>query len=217
MHMYKWPDWHSYIFFIVFHRVSRSFKIRVMDHTRVWNQRNTKIKWSYWSRAKFEPKYWGRIQETWGRTPKKGSLTKVSKFNALAFSDPKNEAKTPQKEQVLSFANINPNLHYTRVRNEPLFLHNNKCMPTGTRKVLGIVGQDSSYSKSNRLHVDIFRFCFHSFEVYFIDSSIIIGNSHKVSNFNRLFLCTQPIHMQLTVGSPRAMACTIVDSNIKTS
>ena len=37
-------------------------------------------------------------------------------------------------------------------------------------KFLSIVGQDLSDSKSNRLHVDIFRFCFHSFEVYSIDS-----------------------------------------------
>ena len=33
------------------------------------------------------------------------------------------------------------------------------------------VGQDPSDSKSNRLHVDIVRFCFHSFGVYSIDSS----------------------------------------------
>ena len=50
------------------------------------------------------------------------------------------------------------------------------------------VGQDPGDSKSNRLHVDIFRFCFHSFEVYSIDSSKMIGNSPEVSNFNRLFL-----------------------------
>ena len=46
-------------------------------------------------------------------------------------------------------------------------------------KFLGIVGQGPSDSRSNRLHVDIFRFCFHSFEVYFIDSSRMIGNSPK--------------------------------------
>jgi hypothetical protein len=35
-----------------------------------------------------------------------------------------------------------------------------------------IVGQDPSDSESNRLHVDIFWFCFHYVEVYFsIDSS----------------------------------------------
>ena len=43
-------------------------------------------------------------------------------------------------------------------------------------KFLGIVGQDPSEdSSSNQLHVDIFRFCFHSFEVYSIDSSKMIG------------------------------------------
>ena len=35
-------------------------------------------------------------------------------------------------------------------------------------KFLGIVGQDPSDSKSNWIHVDIFRFFFHSFEVCFI-------------------------------------------------
>jgi hypothetical protein len=34
-----------------------------------------------------------------------------------------------------------------------------------------VVGQDPSDSKSSRLNVDIFRFCFHSYEVYSIDSS----------------------------------------------
>ena len=43
-------------------------------------------------------------------------------------------------------------------------------------KFLGIVGQDPSDSKSNRLHVDIFRFCFHSFEVYSIDFSRMISD-----------------------------------------
>ena len=59
------------------------------------------------------------------------------------------------------------------------------------RKFLGIVGQDPSDSKSNRLHIDIFRCCFHSFEsfeVCSIDSSKMISNSPEVSNFNQLFL-----------------------------
>ena len=52
------------------------------------------------------------------------------------------------------------------------------------------LGQGPRDSKSSRLHVEvIFRFCFHSFEVYCcVDSSRMIGNSLKVSNFNRLFL-----------------------------
>ena len=65
-------------------------------------------------------------------------------------------------------------------------------------KFLGIVGKDPSDSKCNQLHVDIFRVCFHSFEVYSIDSPNITGNSPEVLNFNRLFLklnrfiCNQP-------------------------
>ena len=35
-------------------------------------------------------------------------------------------------------------------------------------KCLGIVGQDRGDSTSNQLHVDIFRFCIHSFEVHFM-------------------------------------------------
>ena len=55
---------------------------------------------------------------------------------------------------------------------------------------LGIVGEDPSDSKSNWLHVDIFRFCSHSFdEVYSsTDSSKMIGNSPEFSNSTRLFL-----------------------------
>ena len=49
------------------------------------------------------------------------------------------------------------------------------------------VGQDPSGTKSNRLHVDILRFCCHSFKVYSIDSSKMIGNSLEISNFNQLF------------------------------
>ena len=57
------------------------------------------------------------------------------------------------------------------------------------KKFLGIVGQDPSDSKSSQLHVDIFWFCFHSFEVYSsINSSKMIGNSREVSNFHRLLL-----------------------------
>ena len=56
-------------------------------------------------------------------------------------------------------------------------------------KFLGIVCQDPSDSKSNQLHVDIFRFCLYSFEVlYSIDSSKMISKFPEVSNFNRLFL-----------------------------
>ena len=57
------------------------------------------------------------------------------------------------------------------------------------------VGQDPSDSKFNRLHVDIFQFCFHSFEVYSIDSSKMTGDSPEVLKFNQLFLQTQPVHL----------------------
>ena len=61
----------------------------------------------------------------------------------------------------------------------------NECMGCFTQicgsvpgNFLGIVGQDPSDSKSNRLHVDIFQFFFHSFEVYSsIDYFKMIGNS----------------------------------------
>ena len=66
-----------------------------------------------------------------------------------------------------------------------LSLNRQKAVPG---KFWGIVGQDPGDSKSNRLLVEIFQFCFHSFEVYSIDTSKMIGNSPEVSNFNRLFL-----------------------------
>ena len=59
-------------------------------------------------------------------------------------------------------------------------------------KFLAIVGQDPSDSKSSRLHVDIFRFCFHSCEVCSTDSAEMIDNSPEVSNFNRLCLKLNP-------------------------
>ena len=41
---------------------------------------------------------------------------------------------------------------------------------------LGIISQGCRDSKSSQLHVDIFRFCcFHSVEVYCVDSSKMIG------------------------------------------
>ena len=66
----------------------------------------------------------------------------------------------------------------------------NAGISTGSREVFGhIVGQDPSDSKSNRFHVDIFSFCFHSFKVYsIIDFCKTIGKFLEVSNFNWLFL-----------------------------
>ena len=51
-----------------------------------------------------------------------------------------------------------------------------------------VVGQDPSDSKSNRLHVEILRFCFHTFDVFSIESSKMIGKFPEVLNFNQLFL-----------------------------
>ena len=60
---------------------------------------------------------------------------------------------------------------------------------TALGKCLGIVSQDPHDSKSSRLHVDIFRFCFFIYLVYSsIDSSKMMGHSPEVSNFNWLFL-----------------------------
>ena len=67
--------------------------------------------------------------------------------------------------------------------------HNNFVVSTLVPgKFLGIVSQDPSDSKSNWLHVDIFWFCFYSFEVYLIDSFRMMSRSLKVSNFNWLLL-----------------------------
>ena len=49
-------------------------------------------------------------------------------------------------------------------------------------------GQDPSVSKSNRLHVDIFRFFFINLRYILINSSKMIGKFPEVLNFNRLFL-----------------------------
>ena len=73
-------------------------------------------------------------------------------------------------------------------------------------KFLGIVvGQDPSDSKSNWLHVDIVRFCcFHSFEVYSIDFSKMIGKFPEVLNFQPVMSRTQPVRLQLTASSYRS-------------
>jgi hypothetical protein len=63
-------------------------------------------------------------------------------------------------------------------------------------KFLGIVGQETSDSKSNRLHVDVFWFCFHSFGVYScIDSSKMINNSAESLELQLIISQTQPVHL----------------------
>ena len=60
------------------------------------------------------------------------------------------------------------------------------CQPV-PGEFLSIVSQDLSDFKSNQFHVDIFWFCFHSFEVYSsIDYLKMIGNSLEVPNFSHL-------------------------------
>ena len=55
-------------------------------------------------------------------------------------------------------------------------------------KILGIIGQDPTVSKSNWLHVDIFRFFLYYLEAYSIDSSKMTSKFPKVLNFDQLFL-----------------------------
>ena len=72
-------------------------------------------------------------------------------------------------------------------------------------KPLSIVSQDPSDSKSNRLHVDIFRFFSYSFEVYSIDSSQLVGDSPESLQLQPVISQTKPVHMQLTAGSSQAV------------
>ena len=77
------------------------------------------------------------------------------------------------------------------LRAQDHFINSQKCVRSSAREVVWAyrVGQDPSDSKSNRLHVHIFRFwCFHAFEVYSIDSSKMTGKLPDVLDFNR-FIC----------------------------
>ena len=57
-----------------------------------------------------------------------------------------------------------------------------------------VCDQDPSDSKSNQLHIDIFRrFCFYSFEVYSTDSSKLLSKFLEVLNFNRLYLSNSTV------------------------
>jgi hypothetical protein len=62
-------------------------------------------------------------------------------------------------------------------------------------KFLGIVGQDPSDSKSNWLHVDIFYFFLYSFEVYFTNSSRMIGSSFRSLQLQPVIPQIQPVHL----------------------
>jgi hypothetical protein len=55
--------------------------------------------------------------------------------------------------------------------------------------------------------LDIFWFCFYSFDVYSIDSSKMIGNSPEVSDFNRLlFLELKPPVLPIQCCVPLSLA-----------
>ena len=60
-------------------------------------------------------------------------------------------------------------------------------------KFLGTVGQDRSDSTSNQLHVDIFRFCFHSVEVHSIDSFKMMG---AMVGENQQLVTDEPVEVQ---------------------
>ena len=57
-----------------------------------------------------------------------------------------------------------------------------------SRRVLDIDGRDPSVSKSNQVHVDIYRFFFNYFEICSLNSSKMMGTFPEVLNFNHLFL-----------------------------
>ena len=67
------------------------------------------------------------------------------------------------------------------------------CAVLGPRAIIGAL----------TLHVDKFRFCFPSFEIYSIDSSKMNGKSPAVLHFQPVISRTQPVHLQLTTGSHR--------------
>ena len=61
-----------------------------------------------------------------------------------------------------------------------------------SREILGILGQDPGVSV---LHVATFRLSLHSFEVYSIDFSTMIGDSPGVLNFTSYFSNTIGIYI----------------------
>ena len=63
------------------------------------------------------------------------------------------------------------------------------------------------FSKSNRLHVVIFRFFFINVTYIPIESSKIIGKSPEAWNFSRLIISQthQPVRLYLAAGSPHSL------------
>ena len=78
---------------------------------------------------------------------------------------------------------------------EPVHADRAGQCPVG--RFLGIIGQNPSVvSKSNRLHVVIFRFfLFLNLRYIPTDSSKMIGSFHEVWNINRLFLKLNLLHL----------------------
>ncbi len=54
-------------------------------------------------------------------------------------------------------------------------------------RILDMISQDPSVSKSQQLTVDFYEFSFKCVELYFIDLSKMIGDVHEVLSLNRLF------------------------------
>ena len=111
-----------------------------------------------------------------------------------------------------SYYNVRIIRHLVHGLSTPAAIHDSS-QPV-PRKFLGIVGHDLSDSKSNRLHVDIFRFCFCSSEVNSIDSSKMIGNSPELLELQPVTFQAQPVYLLLTAGSSRAVIPTIKPSLI---
>ena len=68
-------------------------------------------------------------------------------------------------------------------------------------RFIGIISHDPRVSKSNRLH--FVNFCLLSeWEVYSIDSSVMVGKFPEVLNFNWLYLKLNWFIRKLAVGYP---------------
>ena len=69
---------------------------------------------------------------------------------------------------------------------------------SSARGVLGIIGRGPSDSKSNRLHVDIFRFYFNSFQVYSTDSSkIVTGEISAITGWDPSVCKSSRLHVDI--------------------
>ena len=77
-----------------------------------------------------------------------------------------------------------------------LMVRRNYCMLAQClRRILSIIGQNPSVSKSNRIHVVAFWFFLYKFEVHFIGSSEPIDNFPEVLKHRLVISQTQPVHL----------------------